>query len=141
MMFAPLEGWRHVKVTDRSADGAQATHNPAAAAPPGDDCVDAGPDLDSRWANLAVTQDSTPRLRRQTAALWDLSRSMSAQVMNGPKATSVLSPFDSQLRTAGIVNDIVLFQSGVPSEESLDGQTSLLVGHAKAGGITPEMPM
>src|SRR5439155_27204922 len=79
----------------RSADGTQVPHNPAAAAPPGDDCVDAGPDLDSRWANLAVTQDSTPRLRRQTAALWDLSRSRSAQVMNGPKATSALSPFDS----------------------------------------------
>jgi hypothetical protein len=27
------------------------------------------------------------------------------------------------------VNDIVFLQGGVPSEESLDGQTSLLVGH------------
>jgi hypothetical protein len=29
-------------------------HNPPAAVRPGDDCVDAGPDLDSRWADLAV---------------------------------------------------------------------------------------
>src|SRR5258708_18445924 len=36
----------------RSVDGAQAAHDPPAAVQRGDDCVDAGPDLDSRTLAL-----------------------------------------------------------------------------------------
>src|SRR5437660_1321254 len=55
------------------------------------------------WTHVGPTSPS-PKIARQgyggrLPLCGILSRSMSAQVMNGPKATSALSPFDSQLRT------------------------------------------